>query len=82
MQWLLVYRFAARAVRCERETINQLPRRNEGHMEFRWAMIISLWTLLAGPAFDSSGPSGQQRRQQPSIAASPAKILFQRATPE
>jgi hypothetical protein len=51
-------------------------------MEFRWAMIIALWTLLAGPAFDSSGPSGQQRRQQPSIAASPTKIPFQRAAPK
>jgi hypothetical protein len=48
-------------------------------MQFRWAVFISLWTLLAGPAFDSSGPSGFQRRKQPSIAASPAKKEERRA---
>ena len=50
-------------------------------MEFRWAMLIALWTLLAGPAFDSSGPSGVQRRQQPSISASPARSRVERSYP-
>jgi hypothetical protein len=48
-------------------------------MEFRWAVFISLWTLLAGPAFDSSGPSGFQSRKQASTAAAPAKKEERRA---
>ncbi|MBI3408848.1 MAG: hypothetical protein HY040_10865 [Planctomycetes bacterium] len=31
-------------------------------MEFRWIAIITLWTLLAGPVFDS--PVGMQASQQ------------------
>ena len=27
-------------------------------MQFRWAAAIALWTLLAGPVFDSHRPNG------------------------
>ena len=37
-------------------------------MEFRWVMLITLWTLLSGPVFDSAGPAP---RSAPSRAATP-----------
>jgi hypothetical protein len=46
-------------------------------MQFRWAMFISLWTLLSGPAFDSSGPSSQHG-PRPSISAS-SKVSLDRS---
>ncbi len=43
-------------------------------MDFRWAIVISLWTLLAGPVFDSAGPSASQRRVPSASPAPPTKI--------
>jgi hypothetical protein len=46
-------------------------------MEFRWAVLIALWTLLAGPAFDASSPSANQGRK-PSPSAASAKVRVER----
>lgn len=41
-------------------------------MEFRWIAVIVLWTLLAGPVFNSSIPQREPRAQ---VAAKPAKVV-------
>jgi hypothetical protein len=33
-------------------------------MEFRWVVIITLWTLLSAPVFDNGPPSPHASRQQ------------------
>jgi hypothetical protein len=43
----------------------RIPSREENHMEFRWVAIITLWTLLAGPIFDSPLASPSPRSQRP-----------------
>lgn len=46
-------------------------------MEFRWVAIIALWTLLAGPMFDS--PLGSQKAgQAQSSQSSEARIVVHR----
>ena len=42
-------------------------------MEFRWIAIITLWTLLAGPMFDSSvnASRSQQTRSNQTAKTSP-----------
>jgi hypothetical protein len=44
-------------------------------MEFRWIALITLWTLLAGPIFDSplSGSKSQQARSQQSAKSAARK---------
>jgi hypothetical protein len=42
-------------------------------MQLRWIAILSVWTLLAGPIFDASGPSSKSRVAQDVLAA-PAKV--------
>lgn len=46
-------------------------------MQLRWIAILSLWTLLAGPIFDSSGPTSKSRVAQDMLAA-PAKAAPRR----
>ncbi len=46
-------------------------------MEFRWVIVITLWTMLAGPVFDTPQPSRRQHR--PAISASQDKSNGDRA---
>jgi len=48
-------------------------RKARKHMEFRWVALITLWTLLAGPVFDSRllPRNGQEARSNPTAKASP-----------
>lgn len=38
-------------------------------MEFRWIAIITLWTLLAGPMFDSSNNASRSHQARSNQAA-------------
>ena len=43
-------------------------------MEFRWIAIIALWTLLAGPMFDSPlGPKSPEARSHAAAKVSQAR---------
>jgi hypothetical protein len=56
--------------------VRQDLKREATAMEFRWAAIIALWTLLTGPIFNS--PSGAATRPPRSQAA----VATQEAAPE
>jgi hypothetical protein len=49
-------------------------------MEFRWVVIIALWTLLSAPVFDSGSPAPRAARLQPVAVA--ASTLAPDAAPE